>query len=130
MAVRLRLVAGVFLDECELRGKEGLSLLGIVDSGASPTYVTVEARRSAHLEPTGRSKTFMCVHGKNHAGIATRSYYGRVMLGTKSGGGIVYEIDAPLAVGGLRVGVVLGRDMLQHLNVALNWKDGTGFLEW
>ncbi|RNJ73125.1 MAG: hypothetical protein EB832_02450 [Thaumarchaeota archaeon S14] len=64
MAVRLRLVAGVFLDECELRGKEGLSLLGIVDSGASPTYVTVEARRSAHLEPTGSQKRSCVSMGK------------------------------------------------------------------
>jgi len=111
-----------------IEGTSRLEIMGVVDSGASITYVTKDVRKRAGLEPTGDSQRFLCVHGKNHAGIETKSYRGVVTLGTVYGNGTVYELDARPTVGGLRVGAVLGRDMLHSFNVALNWKDRTGFL--
>jgi len=129
MAARPRLAGGVSMAGCWLRGREGIDLLGIVDSGAPVTHAATEARRRARLEPTGKSRAFMCVHGQNHAGIATSSYRGKVTLGARSGTETVYEIDARLVVGGRSVGAVLGRDVLQNFDVGLNWRSGTGFLE-
>ena len=54
---------------------------------------------------------------------------GLVSLGPKSRSGTVYEIDVHPVVGGLHVDVVLGRDILRHFKVTLNWRDGTGMLE-
>jgi len=104
-------------------------LLGIVDSGFSITYVTEETCRDARLEPTGKPRKFMCVHGKSHAGIETKSYHGTVTLGTTPCTSIVYAIDAHIVVGGQRVDAILGRDALQHFNVGLEWLDGTGHLD-
>ncbi|MDD9825542.1 MAG: hypothetical protein OXU86_02015 [Thaumarchaeota archaeon] len=117
----------MYLAACMLNGQH--RLLGIVDSGASNSYVTAETRKRADLEPTGRSQTFMCIHGMLHKDARLTAYRGLLTLGTRSGSGTVYEIDARLAVGGLSVGAVLGRDVLRNFNVALNWLDGTGFLE-
>lgn len=58
-----------------------------------------------------------------------RYYRGLITLGAKSGSGTVYEIDTRPVVGGMRVDVVLGRDVLRHFKVTLNWRDGEGFLE-
>jgi len=114
---------------CWLCGREGIELLGIVGSGASATCVATEARRRARLEPTGKSRASMCVHGQNHAGIATGSCRGKMTLGARSGTEAVYGIDARLVVGGRGVGAVPGRDVLQNSGVGLNWRSGTGFLE-
>jgi len=126
MKIQLQTKNGVYLAACMLNGQH--RLLGIVDSGASNSYVTAETRKLANLEPTGRSQTFMCVHGILHKDLKLIAYKGMLTLGTKSGSGTVYEINASLAVGGLRIGAVLGRDVLRNFNVALNWLDGTGFL--
>ncbi|MDD9809306.1 MAG: hypothetical protein OXU25_05680 [Thaumarchaeota archaeon] len=64
-----------------------------------------------------------------HKGARLTAYRGLPALGTRSGSGTVYEIDARLAVGGLGVGAVLGRDVLRNFNVAPNWPGATGFLE-
>jgi len=128
MALRLHLRNGVYLADCVIGGKNRLETLGIVDSGASVTYVTTDTLSQAKLEPTGEAQKFLCVHGKNHAGIETRSYHGTVTLGTKSGSRKAYAIDTRLAVGGLRAGAVLGRDVLCHFNVDLHWMDGTGLM--
>lgn len=70
------------LADCALVGNHRLEILGLVDSGASVTYVTAEAHKRAGLEPTGKSQKFMCGHGQHHAGIETKSYFGVVALGT------------------------------------------------
>jgi len=122
--IPLQLRNGVYLVTFTINGKH--KLLGIVDSGASSTHVTAEARKRAGLEYTGTARKFMCIHGVIHKDLKTRSYHGMVTLGTKSGSGIVYETVAPLVVGGQRVDAVLGRDILCNFNVSLCWKDGTG----
>lgn len=118
----------MYLADCTIRGKHRLDLLGVVDSGSSITHVTTDARKRAGLEPTGYSQKFLCVHGQNHAGIEPKSHHGVITIGTVSGDGTACELDASPAVGGLRIGAVLGRDVLQHFNVDLHWRDGTGLL--
>lgn len=128
MVLCLHLRNGVYLADCVIGGKNRLETPGIVDSGASVTYVTMDALSQAKLEPTGEAQKFLCVHGKNHAGIETRSCHGAATLGTKSESRKAYATDARLAVGGLRAGAVLGRDVLCHFNVDLHWMDGTGLM--
>ncbi len=53
MALRLHLRNGVYLADCVIGGKNRLETLGIVDSGASVTYVTTDTLSQAKLEPTG-----------------------------------------------------------------------------
>lgn len=128
MALRLHLRNGVYLADCVIEGERRPEVLGIVDSGASVTYVTMDTLRQAKLKPTGEAQKFLCVHGQNHAGIETRSYHGVITLGAKSESGGVYAIDARLSAGDLSAGAVLGRDILRHFNVDLHWMDGTGLM--
>ncbi|RNJ71308.1 MAG: hypothetical protein EB833_06605 [Thaumarchaeota archaeon S13] len=129
MKIHLQLRDGAYLASCKIVGRRLVDIVGIVDSGASVTYVTMETLKLAKLEPTGEAQRFLCVHGQSHAGIETRSYHGTITLGTGSGSGKVYAIDARLAAGDQSVGAVLGRDILRNFNVSLYWKNGIGFLE-
>jgi len=127
--VRLQLRDGVFLAKCTLGDRDKLDLVGIVDSGSNRTYVSKRACERARLKRRGSSSDIMCVHGKKRRGAAVQYYRGLVTVGTKSGSGTVYEIDVRPTVGGLRVDVVLGRDVLRHFRVTLDWRNGTGSLE-
>lgn len=72
----------------------------------------------------------MCVHGKAHRQIDVKRYRGTVIVGTKTGSGLVYELDVRPSVMGLRADAVLGRDVLRNFDAGLGWRAGTGFLEW
>lgn len=128
--IMLQMRNDVFLANCLLHAKDGLSLLGIVDSGSNRTYVSKKMCKLAGLKHKGTAVDTMCVHGRQHLGAPIRYYRGLVSLGTKPGSGRVYEIDTRLVVGGLRVDVLLGRDILRHFKVTLDWIGGVGHLEW
>lgn len=127
--VELQMRNNVFLANCTLHAKESINLLGIVDSGANRTYVSRKVCELAGLKRKGTTEDTLCVHGRQHSGVPIQYYRGLVTLGTKPGSGRVYEIDTRLVVGGLLVDVLLGRDILRHFKVTLDWKGGTGYLE-
>lgn len=126
---RLQLRDGVFLVKCTLGDRDRLNLGGIIDSGSSRAYVSKWACGRARLKRKGGRDDVMCVHGKKRRGTPAQYYRGLVTVGTKSGNGTVCEIDVRPTVGGMRVDVVLGRDVLRHFRVTLDWRAGAGFLE-
>lgn len=102
--------------------------MGIVDPGASTSYVTSKICERAQLKYRGARKDILCVHGKGHRELGTKYYRGTTMVGTKSGCGVVYEIGVRPRVAGAVVDAILGNDVLRHFNIALNHRDGAGFL--
>lgn len=129
MAIPLKKHGVAFLVECSLEELDGVKLWGIVDSGASITYVTSKIRERAQLKHKGTRKDILCVHGKNHKSLGIKYYRGKIAVGTKSGCGTVYEINVRPKVAGISVDAILGHDVPQHFNIALNHRDATGFLE-
>jgi len=119
----------VFFANCTLGAQGGVRLVGIVDSGSNRTYVSKKVCEREGLKLKGDKDDIMCIHGKKHRGTPVRYYRGVITVGTKSGNGLVYEIDTRPVVGGVHVDVVLGRDVLRHFKVTLNWRDGTGIME-
>jgi len=128
MAIPLQKRGDMFLAECSLEGLEGVKLLGIVDSGASTSYVASKVCDRARLKYKGSRSDILCVHGKEHREIDIEYYRGTVTVGTKSGCGMVYKIDIRPRIAGVSVDAILGNDVLRHFNIALNHRDGTGFL--
>lgn len=130
MRILLQVREGVFLAKCKLVGQVKMNILGIVDSGSSVTFVSTHACERAGLKYKGSVKKIMCVHGKAHRQIDVKRYRGTVIVGTKTGSGLVYELDVRPSVMGLRADAVLGRDVLRNFDAGLGWRAGTGFLEW
>lgn len=128
MAISLQKRGDTFLAECSLEEMGGVKLLGIVDSGASTSYVASKICDRAQLKYRGTKKSILCIHGKDHRMLGIRYYRGTITVGTKSGCGMACEIDVRPKVEGTSVDAILGNDVLRHFNIALNHRDGTGFL--
>lgn len=118
-----------FLVECKLEALNQINLLGIIDSGSSVTFLSEKVCERASLKYKGSKDKFMRIRGKGHRKAAVRCYRGTITVGTKSGSGIVYALDVRPTVDGMRVDAVLGRDVLRHFKVTLDWRNGTGILE-
>ncbi len=58
-----------------------------------------------------------------------RTYHGTVVVGDKTGSGIVYELGGGLEVSGIAIDAILGHDVLKHFDGRLSWKSGFGSLE-
>ena len=129
MAMPLKMRGDTFFVECKLGGANKLDLLGVIDSGSSVSFLSETACERAKLEYKGSENKFMRIHGKGHRKIDARRYRGVIVVGTKAGSGTVYSLDVRPTVNGMRVDAVLGRDILRHFRVTLDWRDGTGWLE-
>lgn len=129
MEIPLQKRGNTFLAKCTLGLPNGIDLLGIIDSGSSVSFVSPRARELAHLKYKGSESKFMCIHGKSHRKADVMCYRGVIVVGTRAGSGTVYALDVRPSVAGLRVDAVLGRDILRHFRVTLDWRDGTGWLE-
>lgn len=128
MAIPLQKRGDMFLAECSLEELEGVKLLGIVDPGASTSYLASKVCERAQLKYRGTRSDILCVHGKEHRALKVKYYRGTITVGTKSGCGTVYAIDIRPRITGVSVDAILGNDVLHHFNIALNHRDGTGFL--
>ena len=128
-AMPLKMRGDTLLANCALGGPSGIKILGVIDSGSSISFLSETACERAKLKYKGSENKFMCIHGKGHRKIDVRCYRGVIVVGTKAGSGTVYALDVRPTVNGMRVDAVLGRDILRHFRVTLDWRDGTGWLE-
>lgn len=115
--------------KCALGLPNGMLPLGIMGSGSSVTFLPEKICERTQRKHKGSENKFMRIHGKSHRKFSVKCYRGMVVVGTKTGCGTVYALDVSPSVAGLRVDAVLGRDILRHFRVTLDWKGGTGWLE-
>lgn len=120
---------GAFFARCTLRASPDIEMWGIVDSGASVTFLAPSMCDRARLKYKGTQDGVVCVHGKRHADLGVRFYRAAMTLGNVTVNDRVYEYDGKLGFGGIQAHAILGRNILCNFDVNLGWLDGKGVLE-
>ena len=129
MSIPLQEHGGMFLAQCTMNEWPGHELVGLVDSGAAVTMVARSVCERARLKCTGMYHKVGCIHGESHTNTRVRTYHCTIVVGGKTGPGLVYELGVGVEINGISIDAILGHDVLKYFDVRLNWKGGFGSIE-
>ena len=125
MTVRLQRHGDMFLSRCALAERPGYELVALVDSGAADTFISTNTCQLAGLQHMSSSGNVGCIHGDEHMMVEVARYRGTLILDGHATHKAFFAMPDPV-IGGMYLDAVLGRDVLCHFDVRLNWRDGFG----
>jgi len=118
-----------FFVKVTVKGKTTKDLEALIDSGATHSFVANSECLDNGLIFDGARSGLLCIHGTQHKGVEIPVYKGELELGDFSQKDIeIFGLDDTVTVGSKKIEAVLGRNMLSHFTVNLDWKNCKGEL--